>query len=105
MRKRWLWALPAPAREPVSVRGVAALLAWLALEELAWAAEPSFPRGPGFYYHPVKLACLLLLYFGWLAACGWVERDVRQLGTSSSAPTALMLAAGLAGLAIVWLMP
>jgi type II secretory ATPase GspE/PulE/Tfp pilus assembly ATPase PilB-like protein len=85
-------------------RGVPALGCWLVLEQFA-AAAPAFPRGPGFYYHPFKLVCLLLLYFCWLAACGWVERDVKRLGTGSWAPGVILLGAGSLGLVVIWLLP
>ncbi len=47
---------------------------------------------------------LIVTYFCWLAACGWVDGDVRELEIESSIPNALMLAAGLGGLAILWLL-
>jgi general secretion pathway protein E len=80
-----------------------ALVFWLTLESAAWAADAAFPRGPGFYYHPVKLGAVFFFYFSWLTCCGWVDRDVRRLGIDSTIPNALMAAAGLGGLALVWL--
>ena len=96
---------PARACGAYILRGPAALFLWSALAEPAWAAEASFPRGPGFYYHPVKVLLLLLLYFSWVATCGWVDRDVRKVGIDSSLPSALMLGAGLGGIALLWLLP
>src|SRR5262249_54203041 len=80
-------------------------LVFLGLDQLVLASGPAFPLGPGFYYHPVKLALLLLIYFGWMAACGWIDRDARRLGRGALSATALMILVGAAGLAIVWLMP
>jgi len=81
------------------------LLCWLVGEQLVEAADGPFPRGPGFYFHPVKLGFLLVAYFCWIATCSWVDRDVQDLGLDSLVPNALMTAAGLGGLAILWLAP
>jgi hypothetical protein len=100
----WVSTLFTPARGAFLHGLGPALLFCLAAQPLA-AAEPSFPRGPGFYYHPVKLVLLLVLYLCWAAACGWVDGDVRKLGIDSCVPSALMIAAGLFSLVIVWLLP
>lgn len=102
---------PLPSRGPVQLlqrrlgRAGLALCCWLAAEQVGWAAEPSFPRGPGFYYSLFKLVVFLAGYFSWQASCSWVDRDVRELGIESSAPNALMTFAGLGGLLVLWLMP
>jgi type II secretory ATPase GspE/PulE/Tfp pilus assembly ATPase PilB-like protein len=80
-------------------------LVFLGLDQLVLASGPAFPRGPGFYYHPFKLALLLVVYFGWMAACGWIDRDARKLGRGPLSATALMILVGAVGLTILWLLP
>jgi len=36
---------------------------FFALEQVASAADPVFPRGPGFYFHPAKLIAFIVVYF------------------------------------------
>jgi hypothetical protein len=105
LRKRWVGTHFTPAQEIRVLRIGLALYGWLAVGPLVEAAEPSFPRGPGFYYHPLKLICLLLAYFCWLACCSWVNRDVRDVGIDSSVPGALMAGVRLSALVILWLVP
>jgi general secretion pathway protein E len=95
----------APTGEGFYLRGGLTLLCWLIGEQLLWAAGPTFPRGPGFYYHPAKLILFLLGYFGWIATCGWVDQDAKGLRIEPSVPNALMTGAGAAGLFVLWLMP
>ncbi len=83
----------------------AALGLALLLPELAAAAEPLFPRGPGIYFHPLKLVVLTLAYFGWVRTCGWVDRDARTLDLPIDFWNAMLLAAGLVGLLAVWFVP
>lgn len=71
----------------------------------AEAADPSFPRGPGFYFHPVKLAALLLTYFAWIGICSWVDRDARQLSLPTDVWNGSLLAGGLVGLLLVYFLP
>ena len=45
-----------------------------------FAQEPtSFPRGPGYYFHPAKLIVVLLIYFAWLRTCWWVHSDTMSM--------------------------
>ena len=83
----------------------AALFILLGADQCLLAADPSFPRGPGFYFHPLKFLLFLGLYLAWVATCNWVDRDVRDLEIESSAPNILLFAAGLGGLVILWLLP
>ncbi len=83
---------------------VVALALVLAEDQLLWAA-PTFPRGEGFYYSPVKLILLVLGYVCWVAACGWVDQDARELRLPTETWNPLMLAAGLGGLAAIWILP
>jgi len=90
----------------MTLRSALTLFLWLAAHACAdAAAETTFPRGPGFYYHPVKWIALILIYLSWVATCGWVDRDVHKLRIESSLPSAALIAAGVIGLALVWLMP
>src|SRR5262245_6445334 len=69
-----------------------------------WAAEP-FPRGPGFYFDPVKLALLIVVYFCWVATCRWVDRDAEKLKLPATTWNPVMFAGGLIGLAVLWALP
>jgi general secretion pathway protein E len=82
----------------------AALLALVLVPSFAEAAE-NFPRGPGFYFDPVKLVLLVLGYFLWISTCSWVDRDARQLDLPTDTWNPLLLGAGLAGLIALWLIP
>src|SRR5262249_48850546 len=53
-----------------------ALLAVLLFPGTASAAD-LFPRGPGFYFHPLKLFVLLLVYICWVRTCWWVDQDAK----------------------------
>jgi general secretion pathway protein E len=97
-------AAPAASRRRAVVP-LLALLVWLGGDQHLSAADGSFPRGPGFYYHPLKLTLVLAFFFCWVSLCGWVDRDVRKLGIASWVPNALILIAGLGGLVIFWLAP
>src|ERR1700731_4639903 len=46
------------------------------------AADP-FPRGSGFYFSPIKLVLLLLIYLAWVRTCWWVDADARDLKLST----------------------
>ncbi|HEY7425702.1 MAG TPA: GspE/PulE family protein [Gemmataceae bacterium] len=70
-----------------------------------FAAESVFPRGPGFYFHPVKLLLLLAVYFAWLRTCWWVYSDCQGLKLPGELWNPLVLGCGLAGLLFVWLLP
>jgi type II secretory ATPase GspE/PulE/Tfp pilus assembly ATPase PilB-like protein len=69
------------------------------------AAEPSFPRGPGFYFNLLKLVPFVLVYLSWVATCHWVDLDARDLKLPAARWNGLMLGCGLAGLLVVWLLP
>jgi type II secretory ATPase GspE/PulE/Tfp pilus assembly ATPase PilB-like protein len=71
----------------------------------ALAADPAFPRGPGFYYSIPKIVILVLLYFGWIHTCHWVNRDAQDLNLPATMWNGLLLGSGLLGLVIVWVLP
>jgi type II secretory ATPase GspE/PulE/Tfp pilus assembly ATPase PilB-like protein len=70
-----------------------------------FAAETTFPRGPGFYFDPIKLGLFLLIYLLWVYTCFWVDQDARQLKLPRPAWNPIMLFCGLGGMLVVWLLP
>jgi type II secretory ATPase GspE/PulE/Tfp pilus assembly ATPase PilB-like protein len=69
------------------------------------AAADLFPRGPGFYFSISKLLTLGLVYFCWIATCGWVDRDTAALRLPNIFWNGMLFLAGMLGLLIVWLLP
>ena len=72
---------------------------------LASAAEPSFPRGSGYYFNFVKLVPLFLVYLCWLRTCWWVDTDARELKLPLETWNPLMFLTGIAGTVVIWLLP
>ncbi len=64
-----------------------------------------FPRGDGFYFHPIKLALVLVIYLMWVRTCWWVDQDCRELKLSAAKWNPLILGCGVAGLLLVWGVP
>ncbi len=58
--------------------------------------------GYGGYISPVKLAVVVLLYFGWIPLVKWVYEDAQQVQANYQRWTIIMVAAGEVGL-LVWL--
>lgn len=65
-------------------------------------AAPSFPRGPGLYFDPVKIIALILSLCAWLKLCSWVDRDAHQHRLDSTFWNGLLLGAGFVSFLIVW---
>jgi general secretion pathway protein E len=65
----------------------------------------AFPRGPGFYYNPFKLLAILAVYLAWVRTCWWVDGDCREVGLPTVRWNPIMLASGMAGLVLVWVVP
>src|SRR5919198_5469541 len=61
-----------------------------------------FPRGPGLYFHPAKLAAVALVYLCWVRTCWWVNKDAKELKLPAGLWNAVMLAGGALGLLLVW---
>jgi general secretion pathway protein E len=85
-----------------------AVAVWLVALTLL-LAEPSavwaqFPRGPGYYYNPYKLAAFLIAFFGWIKLSSWLDKDAQDLGLDTSPWNPMMLGAGVLGTAAVWMM-
>src|SRR6266496_1278846 len=81
-----------------------AILAVLAGAAPAWA-EPSFPRGTGYYYNPYNFGIFLLAYLLWVRLCSWVDEDVNDVGLEPIPWNPLLVGAGAAGLLAVWIAP
>jgi type II secretory ATPase GspE/PulE/Tfp pilus assembly ATPase PilB-like protein len=69
------------------------------------ASPPPFPRGPGFYYHPLKFLLVLLVYFCWLRTAWWVALDCRTAKMPAGIWNPILFASGAFGLVVVWLLP
>lgn len=82
---------------------LAAVAVVLLLPEFAMAAEPSFPRGPGFYYNAFKVLVLIGAYLGWVATCNWVDRDAQALSMPTANWNSLVVGLGFLGLVLVWM--
>lgn len=65
----------------------------------------AFPRGPGFYFDPIKLALVAILFFIWVRTCWWVDHDCKEVDLPTNRWTPAVLAAGLLGLLLVWALP
>jgi type II secretory ATPase GspE/PulE/Tfp pilus assembly ATPase PilB-like protein len=81
------------------------LLSFFAVPAPLLAAEPSFPRGEGYYFNLLNLIVLIILYFCWVRTSAWVDEDARQLHIPTVPWNPLMLGCGLAGMFVVWLLP
>ncbi len=66
------------------------------------AAVPSFPRGPGLYYSPFKLAALVLSFWGWVRLASWLDDDAARCGLNAPRWNAILLGVSLLGFFIVW---
>jgi type II secretory ATPase GspE/PulE/Tfp pilus assembly ATPase PilB-like protein len=53
----------------------------------------------------VKLVPVLLLYFAWVFAANWVNVDTQDLRANTGRWNLFVLLAGLAGLAVLWMIP
>ena len=69
-----------------------------------WAAD-TFPRGPGFYYSPFKIAFFLFVYLGWIKTCGWVSRDLQKTDNEQTWWNPLFLGVGLLSFFLLWIFP
>jgi type II secretory ATPase GspE/PulE/Tfp pilus assembly ATPase PilB-like protein len=82
------------------------LLAVFLLPETAAAATSApFPRGPGFYFHPVKFLAILFVYLCWVRTAWWVARDCKDVKMPAELWNPVLFACGFLGLLVVWLLP
>src|SRR5581483_1759816 len=82
---------------------VLAVCGLFALAAVACAAD-AFPRGPGLYYSPFKLGLVIASFLAWVKLCAWVHVDTIGQKIRPYLWNGLMLAAGLLGLLLVWVM-
>jgi len=81
-------------------------LAWLSLAGPVQGAEIApFPRGPGLYLNPSAVVLVLLAFFGWVRACGWVDRDARRQGLEVVQWNVLVFFGGVVGFFVFWVVP
>jgi type II secretory ATPase GspE/PulE/Tfp pilus assembly ATPase PilB-like protein len=83
-------------------RLVLAAILWLATATAVWAANTSFPRGPGFYYSPIKLGLLVLSFWGWVRLASWLDEDANNTGMDVTRWNLAYLGTGLVAFLIVW---
>jgi type II secretory ATPase GspE/PulE/Tfp pilus assembly ATPase PilB-like protein len=69
------------------------------------ASGPAFPRGPGFYFNPVKFLAVLVVYFCWVRTAWWVALDCKAVKMPAELWNPVLFAAGSLGLLIVWALP
>src|SRR5262249_53261610 len=82
------------------------LLALLLLLATAAAADAApFPRGPGFYFNPVNLGALVVVYFLWVRLCHWADGDALAQNLSTSRWNGILVGSGVAGLVAIWVLP
>jgi type II secretory ATPase GspE/PulE/Tfp pilus assembly ATPase PilB-like protein len=65
----------------------------------------AFPRGPGMYFHPVKIAVVIAVYLAWVRTCWWVDFDCRDLKLSTAKWNPIVVICGAVGLLLVWMVP
>jgi len=66
-------AAAAPAAAPVGTWPM-----WTTPAAPEQFSSKNFKRGDGFYFSTVKLALSVLAFLGWIAACDWINRDIRK---------------------------
>src|SRR5262245_13904123 len=91
-------------RSAMARPAILAMLAILAGAAPAWA-DPSFPRGPGFYFNPYNFGVFLLVYLIWVRLCSWVDQDVNDVGLEPLPWNPLVVGAGAAGFLAIWIAP
>ncbi len=73
--------------------------------DILFADDPSFPRGPGFYFSLLKLVLLAGVYFAWVRTSWWVDQDAHEIGLKHELWNPVLLACGVLGMLAVWLLP
>jgi general secretion pathway protein E len=68
----------------------------------ALLAAPSFPRGPGLYFDPVKIIGLGLSLLAWVKLCHWVDQDAHRHRIDTIFWNSLLLVGGVVGFLLVW---
>ena len=70
----------------------------------ALLAAPAFPRGPGLYYDPYKLAALVATFLGWVKLCAWVDLDAHHCKVDGIFWNSLLLVGGIVGFIVIWIL-
>jgi type II secretory ATPase GspE/PulE/Tfp pilus assembly ATPase PilB-like protein len=78
------------------------ILSWPVSAE---AADTSFPRGPGFYFHLGKLLSFLVVYLCWITTTWWVDRDSAHVKLKTDNWNILLFGCGFLSLVVVWALP
>jgi general secretion pathway protein E len=71
--------------------------------DLLWGA--GYPRGPGIYFHPVKLIILTAAFFGWVKTVAWVDRDAIRFDVPRELYNVFLVISGALGLALAVMIP
>jgi type II secretory ATPase GspE/PulE/Tfp pilus assembly ATPase PilB-like protein len=82
-----------------------AALVFLAGAAPLWAAVASFPRGPGLYYSPFKLAILIASFWGWVRLATWLDEDANNTGMEVTRWNLSFLGTGVLAALVVWGLP
>ncbi len=69
------------------------------------SANPSFPRGLGFYFDPLRIAVLIASFIGWVKLCAWVDEDAAHYKIPAVFWNSLLLVNGIAGFLLIWGLP
>jgi general secretion pathway protein E len=70
----------------------------------ALLAAPAFPRGPGLYYDPYKLAALVATFLVWVKLCAWVDLDAHYCKIDGIFWNSLLLIGGIVGFLVIWIL-
>lgn len=93
-------------RKLVWLAGVAVLFGLLTPAALFAATPPTFPRGPGFYYDPIKLGATIVTFLLWVKLCAWIDLDAHRLKISTvTFWNGMVLLGGLGGFLLIWIFP
>lgn len=84
--------------------GALAILLGLIMPTALFAAPAAFPRGPGFYFDPFKLAGLAASFLLWVKLCAWVDIDAHRCSIDNIFWNGLLLGGGALGLLIIWVL-
>ncbi|MFM7151229.1 MAG: ATPase, T2SS/T4P/T4SS family, partial [Gemmataceae bacterium] len=64
-----------------------------------------FPRGPGFYFNPLKFLAVGAVYLIWVRTCWWVDQDCREVDLPTAQWNPMILAGGFIGLILLLVVP
>src|SRR5262249_13436848 len=105
----WLWgALAMRTNGKWIMRNgqwIMAFLVVLYAPAFAYGADPSFPRGPGFYFSIPKLLLIFLFYLVWISTVWWANKDALALKLPTDTWNSLIFGCGVLGFVILWLLP